>query len=227
MKKAIVIGATGLVGLQLVQLLLRNSSFNEVVIFVRTSSRIQNAKLTEHVVDFDEPEQWRALVTGDVLFSAMGTTLRSAGSKDAQYKVDYTYQYETAAMAADNGVPVYVLISAAGSDPRAKLFYSRMKGELERAVERLAFDSINEIRPGILSGHRKDLRIGEQVGIAIMKVVSMLPGLQNLRPIPGKTVAMAMLNAATYNKPGIHKYTLGEVYTLAGYNQPDYKPAMG
>jgi len=228
MKKAIVIGATGLVGLQLVQLLLRDPRFGEVVIFVRSTSRMQNAKLTEHVVNFDDTDSWSGLVKGDVLFSAMGTTLRKAGGKEEQYRVDYTYQYEVAAIAANNGVPVYVLISAAGADPKSKLFYSKMKGELEKAIEPLAFTSIHIIRPGILTGHRGEVRLGEVIGIALMKIVSLLPGLRNLKPIPGKTVAQAMLNAGVDNRIGIDKYTLSAVFDLANnttLNQ--YQPAIG
>jgi uncharacterized protein YbjT (DUF2867 family) len=221
--KAIVIGATGLVGLQLVQLLLKDNRFTEVVIFVRKPTKMVHAKLKEHVVNFDNPTAWKYLVTGDVLFSAMGTTLRKAGSKEAQYKVDYTYQYEVAAVAAANGVPIYTLVSAAGSDPSSKLFYSKMKGELEMTIEKLPFKSTTIIRPGMLSGPRQETRIGELIGIAIMKVISILPGLHNLKPISGKKVAKAMINAATDQNVGIHKYTLGDVYKLAGYNQPDFE----
>ncbi len=228
MKKAIVIGATGLVGLQLVQLLLRDPRFAEVVIFVRKPSRMQNIKLTEHVVSFDDMENWKDLVQGDVLFSAMGTTLRKAGGKDEQYLVDHTYQYEVAATAAKNGIPVYVLISAAGADPKSKLFYSRMKGELEKAVEPLMFRSIHIIRPGILSGHRGEVRMGEMIGIALMKILSFFPGLHSLKPIPGKIVAQAMLNAGLDSRIGIHKYTLNAVFKLAGdVQQTQYQPAIG
>src|ERR1700761_7880367 len=117
MKTAIVIGATGLVGKQLVQQLLKDTRFEQVKIFVRKSTGISNSKLQEHVVDFDQPDTFKRALTGDVLYSALGTTLSAAGSKDAQYKVDYTYQYQVAKTAAANGVKEYVLISAAGSAP--------------------------------------------------------------------------------------------------------------
>ncbi len=93
MKTAIVIGATGLVGEQLVALLLKDTRFEKVKTFVRRSANMNNPKLEEHVIDFDQPESWKKQVTGDVLYSALGTTLRVAGSKEAQYKIDYTYQY--------------------------------------------------------------------------------------------------------------------------------------
>lgn len=94
--KALVIGATGAVGRDLVDQLLKDDAFGSVVAFVRRPLAVENPKLTVHVIDFDHPEQWRQLLQGDVLFSCLGTTIKAAGSQEAQWKVDYTYQYEAA-----------------------------------------------------------------------------------------------------------------------------------
>ncbi len=215
MKTAIVIGATGYVGSRLVALLLRDSRFEKVKVLVRKSTGIANAKLEEHVVDFDQPDTWKKFVTGDVLYSAMGTTLKAAGSKDAQYKIDYTYQYQAAKAAVAHNVPVYVLVSAAGADPASKIFYSRMKGELERDIKKLPFETIHIIRPGMLGSGRKEVRGGEQIGIGVMKAISLIPGLGSLKPIDGKEVAQAMINATFKPVQGIHNYTMGVVFKLA------------
>jgi uncharacterized protein YbjT (DUF2867 family) len=215
MKTAIVIGATGLVGGSLVELLLKDSRFEKVKLLVRRSIGITNNKLEEHIVDFDEPDKWKKLVTGDVLYSAMGTTLRTAGSKEAQYKIDYTYQYQVAKTAAANGVKQYILISSAGATPDSKIFYSKMKGELERDIQKLPFDTIHIIRPGILAGERKEVRTGEKLGVGIMNVLSLVPGLGKLKPIQGEEVARAMVNATFKLVVGIHSYTLGDVFKLA------------
>ncbi len=214
MKTALVIGATGLVGSRLVDLLLKDSRFEKIKAFVRKSTGIHNNKLEEHVVDFDDMDAWKKQLTGDVLYSAMGTTLKAAGGKDAQYKVDYTYQYPVAKMAAINGVSTYVLVSAAGSAPDSKIFYSRMKGELERDIKKLPFETIHIMRPGMLGSGRKDIRTGEQLGIGVMKVISMIPGLRSLRPIEGAEVAHAMINATFRRTLGIHSYTLGDIFKL-------------
>ena len=214
-KTAIVIGATGLVGSNLVALLLADSRFEHVKVFVRKSTCLHNDKLEEHVVNFDEPDTWKKLVTGDVLYSAMGTTLKAAGGKDAQYKVDYTYQYQTAKIAAANNVQTYVLVSAAGSNPSSKIFYSRIKGELECEIKKLPFEKIDIIRPGMLGSGRKDIRTGEQLGIGVMKAISLIPGLASLKPIEGKEVAQAMINATFKRDLGIHSYTMGAVFKLA------------
>ncbi len=215
MKVAIVIGATGLVGSRLVKLLLKDSRFEKVKIFVRRSLNVQHNKLEEHVIDFDAPDKWKKLITGDVLYSAMGTTLKQAGSKEAQYKIDYTYQYQVAKIAAANNVKEYVLISAAGSNPQSKIFYSKMKGELELAVRKLPFETIHIIKPGMLSGERSDGRTGEKLGIGIMSVLGLIPGLGSLKPIEGEQVATAMINATFRPVVGIHAYPMGQVFKLA------------
>ena len=215
MKTAIVIGATGLVGSALVDLLLKDTRFEKVKVFVRRSINNANPKLEEHIVNFDEPDKWKKLVTGDVLYSAMGTTLREAGSKDAQYTIDYTYQYRVAKIAVANNVPEYVLISSAGSSRESKIFYSRIKAELEYDISKLPFETIHIIRPGMLAGHRAKVRTGEQLGIGIMSVLARVPGLGKLKPIQGVEVGRAMINATFRHVSGIHTYTLGEVFKLA------------
>ncbi|HLP05854.1 MAG TPA: NAD-dependent epimerase/dehydratase family protein, partial [Paludibacter sp.] len=131
MKKAIVIGSTGLVGSQLVQLLLQHAGYSEIISLARRESGVKHPKLTEFIVDFDKPDTWSDKVHGDVLFSAMGTTIAKAKTRAEQYKVDFSYQFNTAEIAARNGVPSYVLVSAAGANPKSPIFYSNMKGKLE------------------------------------------------------------------------------------------------
>lgn len=121
-RTALVIGATGLVGNQLVEQLLANDQFSAVVIFVRRTTGLQHNKLREHIISFEQPESWDHLVKGDVLFSALGTTLKQAGSKETQFKVDFTYQYQFAEVAATNGIATYVLVSSAGANEKASFF---------------------------------------------------------------------------------------------------------
>ena len=133
--KALVIGATGATGKDLVNKLLEDKDFQEVHAFVRRPLNIKNEKLKAHVVDFEKPEEWKDLVKGDVAFSCLGTTLKDAGSKDAQRKVDFDYQYQFAKNAKENEVEDYILVSSYGANPNSKIFYSRMKGELEKEVK--------------------------------------------------------------------------------------------
>lgn len=215
MKTALVIGATGLVGSHLLRQLLADDRFEKVKIFTRRSTGIQNPKLEEYIIDFDQPEQWQHLLTGNVLFSALGTTLKKAGSKPAQYKIDYTYQYNMAKAAAANGVADYVLVSSAGASVDSKIFYSRMKGELERDVMQLPFKHIHIIQPGILVGQRKEKRAGEKIGIALLSVLYHIPGLTAYKPIPAETVAKAMINASFDESKSLQVHTLQGVFDLA------------
>ena len=196
MKKAIVIGSTGLVGSELISKLLTNSDYSEVISLVRRKSGVTHPKLTEHVVDFDKPELWKNMVKGDVLFSAMGTTIKTAKTKDNQYKVDYTYQYETAKTAAENSVPVYVLISSAGASSNSLNFYTNMKGKLEDSVKSLPFRTIQILQPGQLDGNRKENRMAEKMGLKVMYALNKIGLLQNYKPIKGYEVAEAMIAVA-------------------------------
>ncbi|HNX89663.1 MAG TPA: NAD(P)H-binding protein, partial [Paludibacteraceae bacterium] len=196
MKKALIIGATGMVGAELTRQLLEDKNYGEIVSFVRRASGVSHPKLTEHIVDFDKPESWKGLVTGDVLFSAMGTTIANAKTKDNQYKVDYTYQYETARMASENGVPVYVLVSSAGANSHAVAFYMNMKGELEDAVRKLPFQYLHIFRPGQLDGDRKENRAGERIALKLMYVINKAGIARRYRPIHATQLAKAMIIAA-------------------------------
>ncbi|MBT9394246.1 NAD(P)H-binding protein [Hymenobacter sp. NST-14] len=210
------IGATGLVGDHLLRQLLSDDRFTHLHVFTRRPTGYQNPKLEEHLVDFDQPRDWNHLLRGDVLFSSLGTTLSQAGSQEAQYTVDYTYQFQAAQAAAENGVPAYVLVSSAGADADAFVFYSRMKGELERDIKRLPFQRIRILRPGILAGSRSEPRLGERVGLWLATVASAMPLLRSYRPIHGRTVARAMLHSALDERSGVQVETLEDVFRVAG-----------
>lgn len=216
MYTALLVGATGLVGNYLLGQLLLDSRFTHLKVFTRRPTGYQNAKLEEHIVDFDRPRDWSHLLRGDVLFSSLGTTLRQAGGQRAQFRVDYTYQLDAAKAAAENSVPAYVLVSSANADPDALVFYSRMKGELERDVKRLPFRRIRILQPGILAGSRQEPRLGEKLGVLLATAAGALPMLHQYRPIHGRTVAQAMINAALDERPDVQTDTLEGVFTRAG-----------
>ena len=200
--KALVIGATGAVGKDLLQMLLSDESVEQIDIFVRREVKIPSAKLAVHVVDFDHTETWADQLKGDVLFSCMGTTIKAAGTHQAQWKVDYTYQFDAAKAARDNGVPTYVLVSSIGANPRSKVFYTRMKGDLEDAVQKIGFEGCFILRPPSLIRKGSD-RFGEKAGVVALRALNAIGLFRSWTPMPTEAVAAAMIRLAKSGRKGI------------------------
>ena len=179
MKTAVLLGASGLVGSALLKQLIDDPEYDKIIAIVRKKFKVDHPKIEQQIIDFDKPESYTDLIKGDVLFSSFGTTIKKAGSKDNQYKIDFTYQYEVAKAASENDIKHYVLVSSAGADPKSKIFYSRIKGELDQEISKLNFDHITILRPSMLDGSRKEKRSGEQIGLKIMN--SLLPSLPFLK----------------------------------------------
>lgn len=211
---ALMIGATGLVGSQLLGQLLNDERFGKVIAFGRKKTGQSHPKLEDQIVDFDAPESWSSLVKGDVAFSSLGTTRKQAGSLAAQKKVDYDYQLAFAKAAAQNAVPAYVLVSASSANPSSSIFYTRIKGELDRDVQQLGFQRVRILRPSLLGG-RPRARVGEKLGGALLGAVNAFGIARRYREIPGEVVAKAMVNAALDPEKGTRIYTLDELFDEA------------
>lgn len=206
---ALVIGATGATGTELVKQLIDDNRYTSVVVFSRRPLLVTHANLTTHIVDFDNPQAWAHLVKGDVLFSALATTLKQAGSQKEQYKIDYTYQYQTAATAAANGVGAYVLVSAMGANAKSWLFYPRIKGALDNAASTLPFKQIHIFRPGFLLRQPDKIRPMEKLGIAIIQFFNKLGLFKSQRPLPVEVLAQKMRSVLL--NPGAQQF---QIYSL-------------
>ena len=212
--KALVIGATGATGRDLVNQLLTDKDYDEVNVFVRRPLEVESPKLKTHIVDFEKPEEWKDLVNGDVAFFCLGTTLKDAGSKEAQRKVDYDYQYNFAKAAKENEVEDYILVSSYGANPKSKIFYSRMKGELEQSIKALHFNKLMIFQPGMLD--RKDSeRTGEVLGGKIIKFANKFGVLTQQKPLPTAVLAKAMINSSKIKSYGYSKIKLGNIFAFA------------
>lgn len=190
--KTILIGATGATGADLLLLLLQDTDVESVNVFVRRALEIKHEKLKVHVINFDKPQQWAAQVKGDVLFSCLGTTLKAAGSKKEQWKVDYKYQYQFAKIAKSNGVQSYVLVSSDLASVSSPFFYTRMKGQLEEDVRKLEFSSTIIFRPRLLD-RKNSKRMAEVISVNTMKFFNALGLLKTQRPLSTHRLAAAML----------------------------------
>jgi len=212
---AILIGATGATGSEVLNQLLLDANFSKVLVFSRRPIVAVHPKLEVHVVNFEEISNWSNLIKGDVLFSAVGTTLKVAGSKSNQFKIDYTFQYETAKVASENEVGVYVLVSSYGANEKSGLFYPRMKGQLDKAVQDLNFKQVHIFRPGILGRQTEKLRPLERVSIAIINKLNKLGLFRSQRPMPVALLAQKMIMVSSLissNKTNI--YSLDKIFEI-------------
>ena len=209
--KALIIGATGATGKDLVTQLLADDTYSQVHCFVRKPLTLTHPKLHTHVVDFETPEPWADLLRGDVAFSCLGTTLAVAGSKEAQWRVDYDYQYNFAEHCRNNGVPTFVLVSAAGAKAQSKLFYNRMKGQLEDAIKALGFARLLIFQPSVLVRKGSD-RKGEQFGLKMIVFLNKLGLFKRYRPMPTAILAQKMRKEVATAPKGVHTFTLDEIF---------------
>ena len=201
MKTALLLGATGLVGGHLLTQLLDDPRYESVVALTRRPLAIQHAKLRQVILDFDHPDP--ALLRGDDLFCALGTTLRQAGSKEAQYRIDCTYPAEIGRLARQNGVQQYLLVSSLGASAQSSNFYLRTKGELEEKIEALQFQAFVSARPSFLAGERGEFRLGERIGLIVFRALRpLIP--RKYRAIQAGQVAAALITLANEGLTGTH-----------------------
>ena len=215
MKKlhALILGATGATGRELVKLLLEDSNFSQVSLFVRRSVDIDHEKITIYKIDFTRLNEYNNLVQGDVLFSALGTTKKDAGGEKEQFLVDYTYQYEFAKMASKNGINHYSLVSSIGADKNSFFFYPKIKGALESSIKSLEFNKIHIFQPPSIIRQPELIRPGEQYSINFLQVMNKLGFLKSLKPILVKDLAAKIIKESLLNqKEGVTIYKSKDLF---------------
>lgn len=208
--KALIIGATGATGKDLVNILLQDPDYTEVVTFVRRRE-MAHPKLVEVLTDFDRLEDVSEYINGDVWFSCLGTTLKAAGSKDKQWHIDYEIPLKFAEIAKRNGVSKMVLVSAYGASPTSSVFYSKMKGQLEEDIARLAFDQYVIFKPGMLVRKGTD-RSGENVMVPVLEFLNRLGIVRKFRPLPTEVLAEKLSKAPKRLGGGKHVVALEKIW---------------
>lgn len=198
-KTALIIGASGLIGKQLVQQLLEDNRYEKVTALVRKPLDIRHEKLDQTRYDFDWPNA--DLAIGDELFCCLGTTIKKAGSQAAFRKVDYDCIVETAKIALGNGTKKIAVVSSIGADKDSSIFYNKVKGETEEALRKLNYDACYILRPSLLMGAREELRMGELVGKLFMTAFSFAVP-KKYKGIEGKQVAKAMISVMHSDRTG-------------------------
>jgi uncharacterized protein YbjT (DUF2867 family) len=197
-RSALLLGATGLVGSHCLDLLLADDAYSTVRVLARRPLQRRHPKLDFHRVDFDRLEAHSELFRVDDLFCALGTTIAVAGSEEAFRRVDLEYPVRAAQLGAEAGAQQFLVVSALGADASSRIFYNRVKGEMEAAVKRLPYRAVWILRPALLLGERTEKRRGERIAAALFRPLSPLLGgpLRRYRPVQAHDVAAAMLRLA-------------------------------
>jgi uncharacterized protein YbjT (DUF2867 family) len=217
LKKAIIIGSTGLIGKSLIELLLQSNEFSEVIALVRKPTNDKNKKVKFIETDFKDLSPIEQYLNGDVLFICIGSTMAKAGSKEAFLKIDYNIPVDVAHIANKKGVKSCIVVSSLGADAESANFYLQTKGKMEQAIEKIGFNNTVFMRPSLLFGAREEFRFGELIGKFFMKILGplFLGPFKKYRGINAKTVALAMFNASLNNNSGVKKYESNEIEILA------------
>ncbi len=203
MKTALVAGSTGLIGNQLLQLLLSDDNYSLVKAISRKPLQITHPKLENIVLDFDKLTESQDKLKADDIFCCLGTTIRKVKTKEKFRKVDFDYPVELARITKANGAEQYLLVSALGADKNSKIFYNQVKGEVEEAIGQVRFKSYQIFRPSLLMGDRNESRSGEDAGKIFFKYFGFLVPVK-YKGIDSIKVARAMQKIAMQHQPGTH-----------------------
>jgi uncharacterized protein YbjT (DUF2867 family) len=211
---AVIAGASGLVGQECLNILLKR--YDSVTSLVRKPTGRLHPALVERRIDFDRLDTIEIPPDAHV-YSALGTTIKKAGSETAFRRVDFEYPKMLAVRAAAAGGARFVLVSSAGTDKASGNFYLRVKGELEEAIAQLPLEAALFFRPSVLMGERDERRPAEAIGVVVARAISfaLVGPLRKYRPIPAGTVAEGMVSAAFSEVEGVHIYHYDEMVRLA------------
>lgn len=214
MRRACIMGATGLVGGFCLNMLLQSNHYGEVISVVRKPSGISHPKFREIVVNFDNLQNYREDLKANHYFCCLGTTIKKAKSKENFKKVDYEYPLKFAEIAASHEAGAYSVITAMGADSKSLIFYNKVKGELEDKLKKVPIPSINILQPSLLLGERSEQRLGERIGSVIMAGTSFLMKgvLKKYKAIDAVQVAKAMVSISVQEKQGFNKYTSDKLW---------------
>ena len=206
MRAALLVGATGLVGSRLLTRLIAHPEYERVTALVRRPVSLEIHKFAQVVVDFERIQEHAHDVSADDVYVALGTTIKTAGSQEAFHRVDHDYPLELARIALRQGAKRFLMVTALGADAQSRVFYNRVKGEVETDIRALGLPKVWFFRPSLLIGDRGVPRRGERIGIGVGKVIApfLIGPLRRYRPIAADAVAAAMIYAATRDvQPGV------------------------
>ena len=198
MKTALIFGSSGLIGNELLNVVKKNNNYNKIKLFVRSAIDNNDPKVETIQTDFNDLEKHKDSIVGDDCFFCIGTTRKDTPDKNEYRRVEYNIPVDVAKIAKSNSVKVFIYVSSLGANPNSSGSYLKNKGQVEEELNNLNFPKLAVIRPSILLGNRKVFRLGERIGIFIMKTLSIffLGILKKYKPIEAQNVAKAMVAIA-------------------------------
>ena len=216
-KTALLVGASGLVGGHCLQFLLEEPSYTKVTALGRKPLTIVHDKLDQHVIDFGELETLGEYLIAEDVYCCLGTTIKKAGTQEAFRKVDFDYPIKLAALTQHCGANQFLIVSSLGADPHSRIFYNRVKGEMEEAIRKMQFMAFHVFRPSLLLGDRKEHRTGEKVGAVAMTALkpAMIGPLQKYRAIQARDVGKAMVRVAQMDLQGVNIFESQRIQEIA------------
>lgn len=211
MSTALIAGASGLVGNQLMNHLLKSREYSQIISIGRRKLDLVNSKITQHIIDFEELDTLD--IKADVVFCCLGTTIKKAGSKEAFRKVDFLYPKLLAEYALKKGARAFYIITAMGADSKSSIFYNQVKGEIENELKQIPFEQLGIYRPSLLLGERVEQRLAEGIGQSVMRALGFLfvGSLKNYKAITGDKVAEFMLSQSLKSRKGAFVHLSGEM----------------
>lgn len=215
--KAVIAGASGLIGSYLLDILLREPFYDEILVLVRKELQINHKKLVQLVVDFDKLDEYANAINGHALFCCLGSTRKKTPDLSVYRKIDHDYPLKLAEIAKQNGMKHYHLVSSLGANSKSSNFYTKMKGEVEEAIIKVSIKCTYIYEPSILTGDRKESRPMEKFVIGAMKIIDplLIGGLKIYRSIPALTVAMAMYKHSLKTEEGVFVHPSDKIKPLA------------
>ena len=215
MKTAIILGATGLTGGLVLEKLLKDERYDTVKLFSRSTAGINHSKIEEHLIDLFELEKYAELFTADEVYCNIGTTKSKTPNEEVYRKIDYGIPVAAAKLAKKNNIEKFLVISALGADADSKIFYNRIKGEMERDVLKAEVPETYIFQPSLIAGDRKEKRTFEAIGKHVMRVLNylMVGPLRKYRSIHPETIAKAMIIVANegYQKQKIESDEIKQI----------------
>ena len=200
----LLVGATGLVGRECLRLLLSDHAVARIEVVARRalSPDVRSPKLSTHIIDFDHLNEYDELFTVDAIICALGTTIRQAGSRTRFRTIDLEYPLDFARLGRRRGCSHFLVVSSLGANPKSRIFYNRIKGELEDGLRELDYPCLTIVRPSLLLGPRAEQRLGEEVAKRVSKWLRPLVP-RPFKPVEAHAVAIALVRAAKNPCSGI------------------------